>query len=460
MTSRFGDQILQVFDVPADAYEFLVGLLDDRAASPSDLKVLFDLSLMAGTDAWFQHVDHAWHLGDNIQPPPFTKASGRPTDSKPEPPWETTDRLIEQAKSLAKEAFDDVLLGSRINESQSRTTVTKAAKRKADATSSHYWCRDGDADDVFSSTKRFKPADLPNSFISRLNIPAPGLQPSCVYPEEPGEAQSSSVHINAGTSPYFPTPTRGPRAVVVPRPSPGTVSCIPFPPLSAESFGIIQEQVAHEPFWLLIVVTFLIKTKGEYAIPTFLRVKGRFPAPCDVANPNNAAELLGMIRHLGLGQNRLGAMQKYAQHFMFDPPRPGVRHAVRRYDAREVGHDLDTQSKLHAENAEDGWEIGHMTQGPYAIDSWRIFCRDVLLGRAKDWNGKGARGEFQPEWMRVLPADKELRAFLRWMWMREGWEWDPATGERTVLREEMRRAAEEGRVRYDIHGELQIVNDQ
>jgi hypothetical protein len=62
------------------------------------------------------------------------------------------------------------------------------------------------------------------------------------------------------------------------------------------------------------------------------------------------------------------------------------------------------------------WEIGHLTQGPYALDSWRIFCRDVLLGRSEHWTGKGSEPGFQPEWMRVLPRDKELRACLRWMW--------------------------------------------
>lgn len=41
--------------------------------------------------------------------------------------------------------------------------------------------------------------------------------------------------------------------------------------------------------------------------------------------------------------------------------------------------------------------------------------RDVLLGRAEDWKGKGARPGFQPEWMRVLPLDKELRAYLRYV---------------------------------------------
>ena len=41
--------------------------------------------------------------------------------------------------------------------------------------------------------------------------------------------------------------------------------------------------------------------------------------------------------------------------------------------------------------------------------------------------------------------------------MREGWEWDPLTGEREPLREEMRRAVDEGRVGYDDNGNLVIL---
>lgn len=108
----------------------------------------------------------------------------------------------------------------------------------------------------------------------------------------------------------------------------------------------------------------------------------------------------------------------------------------------------------------EAWEIGHLTQGPYAIDSWRIFCRDALLGKALDWKGTGREAEFQPEWMRVMPQDKELRAYLRWMWMKEGWQWDAVSGERIVLREEMRAAVAEGRVAYNDDGELVIVEPQ
>lgn len=42
--------------------------------------------------------------------------------------------------------------------------------------------------------------------------------------------------------------------------------------------------------------------------------------------------------------------------------------------------------------------------------------------------------------------------------MREGWEWDPLTGEREPLREEMRMAVDEGHVGYDDSGNLVILD--
>ncbi|KAH7170963.1 hypothetical protein EDB81DRAFT_777255 [Dactylonectria macrodidyma] len=270
-------------------------------------------------------------------------------------------------------------------------------------------------------------------------------------------------------SPYFsstaPTEKKSPAKK---KPPPGTVATVPFAPLRSTKFGIIQEEFADDPFWLLVAVTFLIKTNGKLAIPMFYKVRERFPSPEQVADSANAEELIGMIRHLGLSVVRVAFMQKYARGFLEDPPRANVRYKIKNYDCRDINPqstlgtslavDEPFSSSQGTEDLEE-WEIGHLTKGKYAIDSWRIFCRDRLLGRAEDWNGKGREPEFQPEWMRVMPADKELRAYLRWMWMREGWEWEPATGERTVLREEMLRAVNEGRVEYDDTGGLRILDE-
>jgi hypothetical protein len=298
---------------------------------------------------------------------------------------------------------------------------------------------------------------------------------------------SCGISSRSYVSPYFAsTNNESPPKKKPNRPPRGTVSALPVPPLSAPRFGLLQEDLANDTFRLLVGVTFLIRTTGRVSIPVFHKVMETFPTPEALADPGNAEPLTAMTRHLGLSVVRVAAIQRYARRWVERPAVANVRYRVKDYASREV--DLRTSLTERGENDSsshmtppinatealnamaipavippfgsvddvDAWEIGHLTQGQYAIDSWRIFCRDMLLGRAEDWNGKGREPTFQPEWMRVLPADKELRACLRWMWMRENWEWDAETGEKTVLGEEMRRAVNEGRVFYDDQGKLKI----
>lgn len=355
-------------------------------------------------------------------------------------PWSETDRLMSEARRLRDEFrrdFDASLLRGDV--------ASESTKRKRHRETSRFWAA---ASEDTCRGKRQKAAGLQS--IATRNI-----LPIRAAPSLPLQALDSCQKWNAKptstTSPYFAaSPDKNNEAKSPKRPPPGTVSCIPFPPLTSPRFGIIQEELAHSPFWLLVAITFLIKTSGQLAIPTFRKIKDKFPSPEAIGDPTNAAEIIEMIRHLGLCMMRLKYLQKYARTFMQTPPQASVRYNVKHYDAR----DLDTDDVSADAQA---WEIGHMTQGKYALDSWRIFCRDELLSRAEDWNGKGREGEFQPEWMRVMPTDKELRAYLRWMWMREGWEWDPITGEKTVLRDEMRMAVDEGRVEYDDTGGLRIL---
>ncbi|KAI2616600.1 DNA glycosylase [Hypoxylon sp. NC1633] len=258
-------------------------------------------------------------------------------------------------------------------------------------------------------------------------------------------------------SPYFVIDPPSPLEAKSPRPLRGTVPCIPFPCLNAPKFGLIQEDLAADPFRLLIAVTFLRRVKGKQAIPVFYKLMSKYPTPRDLAEADTN-DIVAMIKHLGLAVVRATAIQTYARIWIKTPPRAGVRHSVKNYPKASDGIEIRGGEALGMENPRPSeWEIGHMTQGRYAIDSWRIFCRDVLLGRAEDWRGRGREGEFQPEWMRVHPEDKELRACLRWLWMQEGWAWDPRTGERDVLSEDLRKAVEEGRVTYDDAGELKIL---
>ena len=84
-------------------------------------------------------------------------------------------------------------------------------------------------------------------------------------------------------SPYFSnlnTPIKSPtnvRAVKMRRPTrspyflkpppPVKTTCLPFPPLSATRFGLMQERLAHDPFRMLIATIFLNRTRGEQAMP-------------------------------------------------------------------------------------------------------------------------------------------------------------------------------------------------
>ncbi|PQE03962.1 pre-mRNA splicing factor protein [Rutstroemia sp. NJR-2017a BVV2] len=315
---------------------------------------------------------------------------------------------------------------------------------------------------------------MPNPFLD-----SDGSTDECIVVDVPRLLRSGTkLKRPPAKSPYFtpaPSPSRNIKAKVIKsdtaiadtppskksplkRP-PGTISCIPFPPLSAPHFGLIQEKLAHNPFRLLIAVTFLNRTHGKHAIPVFYNLMEQYPTPESLVDAPKE-DIISVIRHLGLQNQRAATYQAYAKIFIENPPIKGKRYAVHDYPTKGQGRDVKRSEVLPDESSDPrpAWEIGHMTQGPYALDSWRIFCRDILRGKAKGWNGEGCEEEgFQPEWMRVLPEDKELRAFLRWMWLKEGFEWDPFTGEKEVAGEELMRAALEGRIAWDDAGGMRIL---
>jgi hypothetical protein len=487
--SRFGLNVLSVFDISSDARDFLADVIESGQAPPNEVEELFQQSLFAGAEDWDYLIKcaksmqllhkydknsldgqdlltHIWRMLSGQDLPPNT-------DSQP---WEATDRLIAIAKNLEDRPFAPV--SGELDDQRRQQSPAALSEAKSLVTTSYYWSdqpqekcpKESNKWSVLTQlppgpSQTFTPAvsksDASQSASADKLTNEQGSPQEVVHDDKISSTKSSSTQ-----SPYF-TP-----ASVVTRASrrslPGTIPSVPFAPLTSPEFGLVQEKFAHEPFWLLIVVTFLIKTKGKHAIPVFYNVKKMFPTPADIACEENREQIIEMIRHLGLADHRLTLMQKYARIFLSAPPTPGVRYKVKKYDQRDVeslsGLRLPTGGCRRAfgkvADAQDleAWEIGHLTQGKYALDSWRIFCRDELLGRATDWNGGGRESEFQPEWMRVRPDDKELRAYLRWMWMKEGWEWDPSTGERTVLGETMQDAVNKGRVKYDDKGGLELVD--
>ncbi|KAK5173610.1 uncharacterized protein LTR77_002291 [Saxophila tyrrhenica] len=236
---------------------------------------------------------------------------------------------------------------------------------------------------------------------------------------------------------------------------PAGTSIAPIPPISCPYFGIIQEKLWREPFWLLIATTFLNKTTGRAAAPVFWGLKEQYGTPEGLAEADEE-ELRGLVWKLGLYKARSRRCIEMAKAWVEKPPVKGTRWRTLHYPAKGDGRELKKRALIEGDavEVEGGLEIGHVPGcGPYAWDSWRIFCRDVVRGVAEDYNGKGARvgegGEvFEPEWKRVLPLDKELRACLRWMWLREGWIWDHETGEKRAATEEEMEKAVKGEMEF------------
>ncbi|KAI7649321.1 hypothetical protein KC319_g11253, partial [Hortaea werneckii] len=142
---------------------------------------------------------------------------------------------------------------------------------------------------------------LPFDLLDRVDLPLP---------------QSSST-----TSPSRPRP-----------PAPG-ISRAPIPPISSPTFGIIQEKLHTEPFWLLIATTFLNQTSGRAAVPVFWALKTRFPTPDALAQAEYEV-VLEMIRHLGLQRQRAKRVIAMARVWRDDPPRVGRRFRTKDYPGK------------------------------------------------------------------------------------------------------------------------------
>lgn len=267
--------------------------------------------------------------------------------------------------------------------------------------------------------------------------------------------RKSPRKASAKKSPYFPK-------------SPSEkVSCIPFPPLRATSFGLVQEKLRHDPFRLLIAVIFLNKTRGSVALPVFYNLMAHYPTPTALAAATPEA-LVPLIQHLGLQNQRAATCIKLARAWLDTPPEKGKRHRRLHYPNKDDGKDVKpTDGPILDADERVAWEVGHLPGiGAYAIDSWRIFCRDALRGLphgmpAADTSPDEARtAELEGEWTRVLPGDKELRAYLRWRWLRLGWRWDPLTGGREVAGEEEMRVAEGGGVIREEEGRWAVDGEE
>ncbi|KAK5076832.1 hypothetical protein LTS08_006003 [Lithohypha guttulata] len=243
-------------------------------------------------------------------------------------------------------------------------------------------------------------------------------------------------------SPYFPHPHKQ---------RDHFLSTLPFPPLHLERFGLMQERLCHDPFRLLLATIFLNKTPGARAMPIFYKLMEKYPTPEKLAQARQA-DVTEIIRELGFQNQRAAKCIAMSAKWVEDPPVKGRRWRKLGYPAKGDGKDVKADEAIDDTDPRVAWEISHLPGlGPYSHDSWRMFCRDELRGLATAYDGEGAEMHgnvpFEPEWKRVLPMDKELRAWMTWMWCKEGFVWDKITGEKTKASEElMKLARAEGNV--------------
>ena len=212
-----------------------------------------------------------------------------------------------------------------------------------------------------------------------------------------------------------------------------TISKQRTPPLHASRFRLIQEQVAHNLYQLLVAATLWNRTKGVHAKPVFLAVLRQYPSPEHLAKAVES-DLAALLYPVGLYNTRAKRLISFAQAWLQSPPTKSRRYRSLRYPSVESGRNVKPNEVLDEGDPREGWEISHLPGvGPYALDSFRIFHRDVLRGLATDWEGTGAPLGFEPEWKRVVPLDKELKAYIRWKWLKEGWAWDPSSGHKVAV---------------------------
>lgn len=188
------------------------------------------------------------------------------------------------------------------------------------------------------------------------------------------------------------------------------------------TFGLVQETYQHNLYHLVVQAILWNQTRGKAAIHILRKLLVLYPNPESLSLAKDH-DLIALLRPIGLQSIRAKRLIALGQMWVSQPPKASILYKVR-YRCKEV--------------SESEWEIAHLPGvGKYAIDSYRIFHRDQLRGFAQSWDDRLVHlsddfTAFEPEWKRVVPEDKDLRAFLIWAWQEVGYEWNPITGQRRL----------------------------
>jgi len=231
---------------------------------------------------------------------------------------------------------------------------------------------------------------------------------------------------------------------------------------SSDEPHLIQESLAESLYGLIVQAILWNQTTGKQARPVLHRIMKDFPTPNDLAKAENDG-LVDILYPIGLYNSRAKRLKDLGQAWCERPPVPGKGYtrARGRYmfvpapapgeegnqDDKENPSKKDRKALVKdvkgAEPVFGHWEIAHLPGvGPYCLDSFRIFYRDKMRELAEDWLGKGAGVNFEPEWKRVVPMDKDLRRYVKWLWKNEGFDYDIDTGQRRLLNESSAKPTE------------------
>ncbi|KAJ7391606.1 Methyl-CpG-binding domain protein 4 [Desmophyllum pertusum] len=136
-----------------------------------------------------------------------------------------------------------------------------------------------------------------------------------------------------------------------------------IPPKSP--FNLIQENLFHDPWKLLIATIFLNRTSGRKAIPVMWDFFKRYPNP-EITRMADWKPIAELIQPLGLHEKRAKIIIRFSDEFLTkDWTYPKELYGI----------------------------------GKYGDDSYRIFC----LG----------------DWKNVTPNDHKLNFYHKWLWEQE-----------------------------------------
>ncbi|TFY56235.1 hypothetical protein EVG20_g9008 [Dentipellis fragilis] len=155
------------------------------------------------------------------------------------------------------------------------------------------------------------------------------------------------------------------------------------------------ECVADDPWRVLVAVMLLNKTAGRIAIPIFWTIMERWPS-AEAMSGADLCELRECIRSLGLQDRRARRLIALSRAYVEQPP-IRTRPRLSRYYSDPSLFEADASDAARRQGTQRLAQspISHLPgSGPYAVDSYRIFC-----GTAD-------------EWRYVAPTDKELVRYL------------------------------------------------